>query len=226
MLQCYLDQDYEGVKHLVILDDSDSKLKVGDLGKDITYLREGPFNTLGDKRQRLFDYSIQNWEDPIIVHMDDDDLYLPYHLSTCVDLLQDFGCVKCGKAWKILGKYPLIEVKGPGSNNYEGSMAFHAHTALELGGYLRKDVGEAKGILYGARDAKDLGKTPVEFEKISYVYRWGQGVRNVSTTIDCEDGLQIFRKENRDFGLGRELRPSPVAKYWAAIEKYRTKIAS
>ena len=79
IVQCFLDQDYKN-KELVILDDAQQYPDglAGD-GWRVHSMKER-YPTLGDKRNA----SVELAQGEYIAVWDDDDAYLPWHLSACV----------------------------------------------------------------------------------------------------------------------------------------------
>jgi len=179
---CFLLQDYPE-KRLLICDDSKVPPATNGsywIGLSIEYWwRMGQYETLGHKRQGLLEAA----QTPLVAHWDDDDLYLPWHLSMLVEALQASGkaCVKPGAGW--FGKGPRTGWKNsqhPHHNVFEGQMLFDRKAALDLGGYPPLDSGQAKALLVKFARAGQLHKWNPPDAEVSYVYRWADGADHVS----------------------------------------------
>ncbi len=215
---CFLLQDYPGERHLYIENDAPERLQLCrgrmwsmltyDIGArvKITLQQNGVrFKTLGHKRQAL----LENAYTPLIAHWDDDDLYLPWHLTQCVETLlrEDVGCAKPRAAWWAVGPPDGFEVRGPCHNVFEGQMVFRREAALELGGYPPKVSGQAKVLLGIFRRVGDLYTWNPPYDRISYVYRWADGLCHISGGGNNQQSHKAFGQSNQDFGDGRPLIP-------------------
>ena len=213
---CFLLQDYPE-KRLLILDDSISAvpfprsnqtLRETNLPESARHWKTTRFETLGHKRQAL----IEAAESPLVAHWDDDDLYLPWHLSMLVEALQASGkaCVKPGAGW--FGKGPRTGWKNsqhPHHNVFEGQMLFDRKAALDLGGYPPLDSGQAKALLVKFARAGQLHKWNPPDAEVSYVYRWADGADHVSAR-----GKRGSR--DADWGGGEPIIPDNIVRQWWA----------
>jgi len=103
---CFLLQDYPN-KRLLILNDAPVPICLLPSGFDLQPLAIAIINTpircktLGHKRQALLEAA----STPLVAHWDDDDLYLPDHLSKGVQALlrEGAGCVKSRAAHYVVG---------------------------------------------------------------------------------------------------------------------------
>lgn len=213
---CFLLQDYPR-KHLVILNDAPSPIVEPDeaLPDNITLVNAEPrFHTLGHKRQTLLELA----QTPLAAHWDDDDLYMPWHLSQCAEALRHRReplMVRPRGAWWALGCGASFLVRGPCHNVFEGQVVFSRVDALAMGGYPPKVSGQAKALIEAFQQAGDFREfDPWPF--ISYVYRWGDGIRHVSTGGDNPQTHAAFGAENTDYGGGESLIPPGIPPYaWA-----------
>jgi hypothetical protein len=165
------------------------------------------FETLGHKRQALLEAA----QTALVAHWDDDDLYLPWHLSQCVSALQEHpgaACVKPRSAWWGVGPRENIRLRGPCHNIFEGQMVFRALRALDVGGYPPKHSGQARDLLRAFKRGGYLHTWNPEPRDLSYVYRWGDGADHVSA--------RKGQTQDADFGDGRPLIPSDDPVEWAA----------
>jgi len=226
-LACFLAQDYPN-KQLIIL--NDAPVKIADpsfrIGlSNVNVLNEPGYPNLGSKRQALLESAGGLVPGPaqsgmLCAHWDDDDLYLPWHLSSCVRALyagvaqapSPVACVQPHGAWYM----PDGEVHGIHHNVFEGQMVFDRQAALDLGGYPPKHSGQAKDLLWEFREAgqfKQFEPSPGP----SYVYRWDHDLGHISAIGNKGTALERFQQQNRDFGNGEPLTPADVTPHWAAV---------
>jgi len=221
---CFLLQDYPGQKSLIILNDAPVYIVPGGAPDCVRVINHPErFPTLGHKRQALLEAA----DTPLVAHWDDDDLYLPWHLTMCVSALTARPwpphatvdpsfvtchlalplCAKPKAAWYCVGPRERFDVRGPCHNVFEGQMVFDRQRALEHGGYPALHSGQAKALLRKFAEAGELYTWNPPDRDISYVYRWGGGLDHVS----ARKGFTI----DNDFGGGQFLIPDgdPIA--WA-----------
>ncbi len=253
-LACFLAQDYPN-KRLLILNDAPEPLFLShttphgsaygpeweDQGLHIINAEPNTFANLGEKRQVLLVAA----QTPLVAHWDDDDLYLPWHLSRAVAALlaRDVGCVKARGAWYLTGPRDALECQGVHHNVFEGTMVFRRQEALDLGGYPPKHSGQAKALMDAFERAGRLykisddgnddprrfpavvstqdGKPSAEQCQVSYAYRWHDGVGHISGIGNKPGALQRFEAQNRDFGNGQPLTPGDLEPYWEALAPAR-----
>ena len=226
-LACFLAQDYPGEKKLLILNDAPTPIFPDDwqgmapcpkggevLNTDYSvqvWNQDNPYRNLGEKRAAL----LWGASTPLVAHWDDDDLYLPWHLTRCVEAKRRrrVGCVKSRGAFYMVGN----QVRGIRHNVFEGSMLFHREEAVKLGGYPPLHSGQAKALLDAFDYAGRLRKIPDDEGFISYVYRWGQGVGHISAIGNQEGSAARFDAANQDFGEGEHLAPADLTPHWQAL---------
>ena len=236
-LACFLAQDYPGEKRLLILNDAPKAfLLAGGICEDAeefsgledgeVYALQTPngFANLGHKRQMLLECA----QTPIVAHWDDDDLYLPWHLTRSVIALlkHNAGCVKSAGAWYLTGPRDRLVNNGIHHNVFEGSMVFYRDRALELGGYPPLHSGQAAHLMNSFHRAGELYPIPDTDGPVSYVYRWSQGCGHISSWHNAPDSAARFRAANTDFGDGRPLTPGDLSPYWDAALKSAREVLS
>jgi len=153
-----------------------------------------------------------------VAHWDDDDLYLPWHLTECVRALRanrGAACVKARSAWWCVGPREAPRLVGVRRNVFEGQMVFGRAAALRLGGYPPLDSGQAKALLDAFRRARLLYEWDPPRAGLSYVYRWADDIGHVSAAARSSDGSSAFTARNRDFGAGLPLIPGSAPATWA-----------
>ena len=211
---CFLLQDYPGEATLLILNDAVHPIALGDArpvpGRAIRSVHSrGRFANLGAKRQALLEAASTS----LVAHWDDDDLYLPWHLSEAVGALAGPAtCAKSRCGWWALGRRECWELQGGVHHNtFEGQMVFRRERALELGGYPPKMSGQAADLLAAFRRAGELNLYRPADGDVSYVYRWADGGGHISACNGQGQQRQAeWLRRNRDFGLGRDGRPQAL----------------
>ncbi len=178
---CFLSQDYPGEARLLILNDAPEPIALPAATPRVEVVNApARFPTLGHKRQALLEMA----QTPLVAHWDDDDLYLPWHLSSLVARLVEAGppvaCVKPRAAWFGVGPPGRWRLRGPCHNAFEGQMLFDRRRALELAGYPPLDSGQARALLDAFRRAGGLLTWEPARHELSYVYRWADGLEHVS----------------------------------------------
>ena len=235
---CFLLQDYPGLTHLLVLNDAFDPICL--LPGGLTALlwadievrilnSKDRYANLGAKRQALLEAA----QTPTVAHWDDDDLYLPWHLTDAVAALEgrsvaqpgtagrpspsmksipSISCAKSRCAWWALGRRECWELQGGVHHNqFEGQMLFRRERALELGGYPPKMSGQAAALLRAFERAGELRLYRPADEDVSYIYRWADGVGHVSACPGSGAVRQMeWLKRNQDFGLGRDGKPQPL----------------
>jgi hypothetical protein len=152
------------------------------------------YPTLGHKRQALLEMA----RTPLVAHWDDDDIYLPWHLTMLATQLTSrnpepetrnskprTSCAKPRCAWYGVGPPGAWQLRGIRHNIFEGQMVFRRERALELGGYAMVDSGQARALLEAFRRAGELHTWEPRPWEVSYVYRWGDGLRHVSAAAEA-----------------------------------------
>jgi hypothetical protein len=175
---CFLRQDYPGEASLLVLNDAPAPIVIE---ADRATVLNSPrrFPTLGHKRQALLEMA----GTPLVAHWDDDDVYLPWHLTSVAAALLAHPWACCAKpetAWYGVGPAGRWELHGVRANNFEGQMVFDRARALELGGYAPLDSGQALALLRAFQAAGELHTWTPPPHELSYIYRWGDGLEHVS----------------------------------------------
>ena len=218
-LACFLLQDYPRRRLLILNDGPPLTLVSGQthagIGRAEVRILNRPerMPTLGHKRQLL----LEEAETPLVAHWDDDDLYLPWHLTGGVERLSEWegvACVKPKGAWWAVGPRDDFTVRGVRHNVFEGQMVFRRRRAIELGGYPPEVSGQARALLEAFQQAGEFRMFDPR-RGVSYVYRWGDGLHHVSGGGDSTQSHREFGRGNRDFGDGRPLLDSSDPFEWA-----------
>ena len=228
-IACFLLQDYCGYKQLSILNDAptplrllpngDNELIVDDSTKIVLVNAKKRFPNFGQKKQALAD----SVETDLIAHWDDDDLALPWYLSTNIKVLKEhpeFECVKPPWAWYIRGVQNDVWIKCAVNRRFDGLMIFKRGTAVKYKNSMRQSAVPllhdyvARGTIHCLRDT-----SPV-IEDISYGFRKGDDLRHLSRSGNNKTARRHFARRNEDFGNGEALLPADGLHDWA-LEQMR-----
>ncbi len=207
---CFLAQDYPGEKRLLVLNDGVQPIPASGPRLEEVFVvnHYPPFQNLGLKRQRLLECA----GTPIVAHWDDDDLYLPWHLSEAVRTLESgLECTKVRRAWRMRLVDGRWAITGREFGGNDGSMVFNRETALALGGYPDAQVGQNIKLLHAFQEAGLYA--PMDQHGIhGVVVRRTEGAHNVALK-----SAEAFRAANTDFGNGEPLTPADLRPMWDTI---------
>jgi len=168
-------------------------------GVDVVVHNAALFPTLGHKYAALLELATGD----VIAHWEDDDLWFPNHIETCVwRLLRKPGieCVRNESAWVLerQGKGAAWRYAGTSRNMFESQMVFRREAAREIG-YAPCHLRQSLHLLQ-----KLIARGRTEHGSIhpwnTYVFRWD------TTFLHGEligvDGWTIdkWRETNTDFG--------------------------
>lgn len=172
----FLAQDYDGPKELVILNTCPRQRLKADL-KDVRIINlENRPPSLGEARNRAVEWS----EGTHLVTFDDDDGYLPHHLSAIAE-----GFATDKKQWRCDWIWLDKQFWGWGDTIKEivkGQCPCFAYTKeawRTVGGYPAMTVGEDRKFI--ASVTEKLSGSIVKVEGLpSFIYRWSNGVYHTS----------------------------------------------
>lgn len=203
---CFLLQDYTP-RRLLIVNDSPFAINLswsgakeidGD-GWSIKLRNVGDrYTSLGEKRTAM----AQMAETPLIAHWDDDDLYLPWHLSQMV-AAQNRSKAAVIAQWP---SYELIIQNGatrivPMSHKpHDGGWLFSREWLMEVGGYRNVSWGETVPLQKrSSRDGLFYPLNPqLEGRGISYLHVYGDdGHIHMN---DCKGDREAWRSDNNIYG--------------------------
>lgn len=215
-LTMFLAQDYVN-KKLVIFNTSDVPLTL-----DQDLLDEGsirvinqtaqsdgkPFSCLGDVRNAALEHA----EGDLYACWDDDDLFLPWHLSQAVSRYLQADKV----AWK-----PNVSYWSPdGGHSFQGLMGNSMEASFVVSmNHMKKyafstNQSGAEHVQGGWLDHADYAAESVSpFE--SYGYIWGdeRSPHKTSGNINAEDNFETHKSASVDFGQGKDLSRAPWGMY-------------
>lgn len=219
-IACFLMQDYPGHKHMAISNDAPIPLQltsdgnilaIGDKTTIVVTNWPERFVNLGRKRQQQADTA----ETDLIAHWDDDDLCLPWHLSTRIKIFAkypDLECVKLAMGWRIEGPpHNFTNIRWQ-HRRYDGQMVFKTGTNVE---YVDGTRSVPIVLVY---DYVARGKIWCEEEPMwstSFVFRIKDGMCHLSRTgRNHKRAGKNFARRNLDFGK-EPLLPSGDLHQWA-----------
>jgi len=227
-IACFILQDYPGEKHMHILNDAEIPLCLSianseevELGNGKIVLRNAPewFRKFGKKKQAL----VNGVTTDLIANWDDDDLMLPWRLSTLISVLKanpEFECIKPSWAWLARGVQNDLLVHRAVKKRFDGLMVFKRGTAVDYANATRQSAVplledyNARGTIYHLHD-----ESPV-FMDIDYIFRKGDDIRHLSRSGYERWALRNFAQKSKDFGKGKVLLPNDGLETWA-LEQMR-----
>ena len=169
----------------------------------IVIRNEAPWPTVGIKKQALLDSVTAEF----VGHWEDDDLYMPWHLSSNIAALQarpDQECVKANTAWRLRNpKYVPSKKWLPcerRTGHYDGQMVFRRGTSIP---YKKETRGIELPLIkdYRARGKMILWEPWAE--DMTYVYRIYDGIRHLCRSGKNERRAErMWKHHNKDFGEG------------------------
>ncbi len=209
-LACFILQDYQGDRTLLISNDSPVPLQLTDASifhispqACIVIRNESPWPTVGIKKQALLD-SVRA---EFIGHWEDDDLYMPWHLSSSIAALMvypEYECVKANTAWRLRNPLYVPSKKWIPCDrrigHYDGQMVFRRGTSTP---YKKETRGIELPLILDYRDRGKMIVWEPWAEDMSYVYRIYDGIKHLCRCGKYEETAErMWKKKNRDFGEG------------------------
>ena len=171
-----------------------------------------PQGSLRHIRKRMLE--LADPEAEFIHWIDDDDLYLPWHLEDCLENIGGNPAWKPARSWvsQRNTEYSL------GDNVFEGSWIFRAEVAkqapLDTHPLYTDHPLHQQLIETGGLATTDLGG------RTSYIYRWDTGTEHVSGYGGAVDeamqsrNLDSWRERSTDFRLGGRLAAADMTGRW------------
>jgi hypothetical protein len=178
-----------------------------------------PFASLGEVRASALGHA----RGDVYVCWDDDDMFLPWHLSQGMRELD-----ACGRsAWMPAQSYASMD----GGRTYAlGRNSFEASVLVRMGALRRYGFDTSgrsgaehlpwrQGLVRDGELSEECDVAPFE----SYAYIWGDPGHKTSGTIDLPDNFAVHQRESADFGhgaLSAEL-PHVVERYYTNVSGAR-----
>jgi hypothetical protein len=185
-IACFLAQDYPADRRrLLIFDDAGQIAPQSGEGWTVwsTSVRA---KTLAAKYVELNRLDA-GWADAFVI-WDDDDIYLPWHLSAHAAALQKAQWSHPVEIWSLAGGTPTLARTGGG---YWASSAVRVELLNSVGGFVqseRADFDQAN-----LRAWRDHGGAPGRPERPSFVYGWGRS-KHVSSLMISPDNKEWYSK--------------------------------
>ena len=218
-LECFLAQDYEP-RELIIMNDApvpitdvaDNRLESYAPGvyrhkaasASVRVYNKPLFSSLGEKYQAMLSLAAGDY----VAHWEDDDLYLPGHLSRCVHELHAHRAIKSSLAYVLswaAGKWAPGGIQG---NVFEAQTAYRTGVGLDVG-YL---PGNNPAFAFITKLSKNGALFMGAPEIPTYAFRWDTRMPHGQ----CVSGT-AWRAGNRDFS--EVLRACSVDHYWHLIHE-------
>ena len=134
----FLNQDYPGPKELVIVNDLAEQTLVYDHPEVRIFNLKERFPTLGEKRN----FAVEQCRGDFIVVYDDDDGYLPHHLSLCARLALTWEVFSVNKCF-YWTNFKEIGV----SQNFMSQWVYSKKSFQKAGGYIHVNSGEDQNFI-------------------------------------------------------------------------------
>lgn len=168
-IECFRRQDYPPeLRELIVLDDAGQHENQAGDGWRIVSLPVR-FRTLGEKRNASAALVSPDVEAYCV--WDDDDVYLPWHVSAAAAALSDADYTI--PTMLFVDKRNRLERK-PNQYLFHGAWAFRRAAFEQVGGYPWIQSGQDQGLLRRFKAAKLRRADPIQRDpRPSYVYRWG-----------------------------------------------------
>lgn len=136
------------------------------------------------------------------VQWDDDDIYLPWHLSAHAAVLANHGWSKPSIIWSTYamprGKVRMEDGRG----RFPGSAAIRRDLLERIGGWETSRRADADQMMIGKLTAIEPPGDPCEMAEPSYVYRWqdsgGGHCSGLMKSPDNEDWYERYQPDSRE----------------------------
>jgi glycosyltransferase involved in cell wall biosynthesis len=194
LIQAFYDQDYDGPATLVVVDDRSSPL-----AKDILDVKGRavffePMKARASSLMEKYAFGLSQvrgveWYKYVCV-MDDDDGYLPDHLSQHAAILKDHPWSYPKDVFSSWGGRMQIE---PSGGRFWASSAYRTDALEEIGGYLNQDTLRADFDTHFLQRLQDRFGGPRQQKYPTYIYNWeATGDNHSSGHIDA--GVWKYRE--------------------------------
>jgi glycosyltransferase involved in cell wall biosynthesis len=179
-VNCFLRQDYEGPKELVILNDLANQTIEYNHPNIKVFNEAIRYPTLGEKRNAC----IERCTGDIILVLDDDDIVLDRHINTAVRLLGDSDFFYPNKALMMVNYNQKIENVIGG---VPAQVIFTKDTWQKAGGYPKINSGEDQHFIHRLSKFKG-GRCEVSLDDITYLFSWANGAHHLQGYGDDKPG--------------------------------------
>lgn len=198
----FLSQDYSNKKLLIFNNgEQDLHLDSALLKKGVSLVNAGSnFSTWG----KVLNTAIKLVDTEYVAHWDDDDIYLPAHLSKSINILEETGsyCSRARSCWTAVQPRPDDLTVEKQANVLEATWVMRTDFAKQVGYNNNINVGPALGIM---EKANELNKS-IYLDEITFIYRWGSISQSMHmSAFPDKDSRRIWLETNTDYGNGRVL---------------------
>jgi hypothetical protein len=164
-IACFMAQDYPADRReLIILDDAgELQNQTGDGWQIISIARR--FRSLPEKFNALAGLA----QGETLVVWEDDDIYLPHHISSHVAAMDRYVW---SKPSKVLSDYTGQIQEEDATGRFHASLAFTRHAFEEVGGWPLTLRGDFDQQLIARFNAAGMASDPCQLAGPSYVFRW------------------------------------------------------
>lgn len=193
-LACFLAQQYEP-KEFIILNDHPQPISCDYPGVRVVNA-ETRFPNMGQKRQALLELARGEWA----CQWDDDDFYLPWHVSHWLPILMASGkkLLKVDKAFSSRGADRQYMVIGLTGNAYQSQYIFEMNAAREIG-YGDWWIVEAREFGRGFLQRGLVLQIP-EDGWASMIYGWANKTCHASAYGESKNTYELYARRNQDGG--------------------------
>ena len=222
-VESFLRQDYKGKKELIVLNDLPDQKLIFDHPEVSIINVSKRFRGMGEKRNACAALCTHD----LLFVWDDDDIFLPWRLSYCVEKLRENR-----RFFKPAQSYMLNagKMSGPHANVFHSSACWERSLFNEVNGYPHHQ-GTGEDIAIEAKFQSALGDVPLSevlpVEMNFYIYRWdGTNSYHLSGFGNGSDYRMVadFVVQQRSSGgapSGRfRLKPHWKVDYVAAVANY------
>jgi hypothetical protein len=217
-IECFLRQDYPSeLRELVVLDDAGLHGNQEGPGWKIVSFDQR-FRTLGEKRNASAALASSTTDAYCV--WDDDDIYLPWHMSAAASALEEAEFSRPSAIWLDGPEHRLRRARTKGL--YHGAWAFRRSLFERAHGYPFIQSGQDLGLL---KRFHDLGATyadPLSCDaRPSYIYRWFTTDTGWHLSAMGRGGYE--RLESLERGEAQKMVPSWDVD-WVAASKRATRV--
>jgi hypothetical protein len=211
LVYSFLNQDYNGPKELVILNDLASQNIIFEHPEVRVINVQEHITPLG----RKFNTNVSHCRYDNIAVMEIDDIYLPHHLSYAIDHMKN-GIYHCGVAWVLTGENQALHYTG---NYFHATHCYTRSLFNQTGGYSEEIDNTSLDLNIMAKFQNICGNyTQVQSKQdISYIYRWGVGGYHASGWGSNINNLSELAKESISQRINSNQEPTGdiiIQPYW------------
>lgn len=212
VVKCFIDQDYEN-KELIILNDQKEVNYVTDL-KNISIINHpSRFASLGAKRNYLHELAKGDY----IFIWDDDDLYLPWHMSSLINAFEIFAPADTDM---VKNRFTYM------SRNNKKYSVMEAKYGFFSGLCIKKSYSDRKQFNYNLNRGEDIEYiTDAKIFLVkniisSYIYRWGLDIYHISAFRGDQREIWTrcdeYVKSLNQIGI-KKIEPNFIEDHWLKL---------